>query len=63
MSVEQCSELIGQYEATDQGKVEGLMSIDGEIELFWGADNLTLQPPTMQGSLISYWDQRTTCLT
>ena len=30
MSVEECSKLIGQYEATDQGKVEGLMSIDGE---------------------------------
>ena len=30
VSVEECSKLIGQYEATDQGKVEGLMSIDGE---------------------------------
>ena len=28
--MEYCSKLIGQYEATDQGKVEGLMSIDGE---------------------------------
>ena len=30
VSVEECSTLISQYEATDQGKVEGLMSIDGE---------------------------------
>ena len=29
--VEDCSKLIGHYEATDQGKVEGLMSIDGEL--------------------------------
>ena len=29
-SIEYCSQLIGQYEATEQGKVEGLMSIDGE---------------------------------
>ena len=30
ISVEECLKLIGQYEATDQGKVEGRMSIDGE---------------------------------
>lgn len=29
-SPEYCSELIQQYEATDQGKAEGLMSVDGE---------------------------------
>lgn len=32
VSVEDCSNLIGQYEATDQGKAEGLMSIDGEMD-------------------------------
>ena len=49
MSVEECSKLIGQYEATDQGKVEGLMSIDGEdleelektkIRIFAGGQSL-----------------------
>ena len=29
VSVEECSKLIDQYEATEQGKVEQLMSIDG----------------------------------
>ena len=67
VSVDDCSHLIGQYEATDQGKVEGLMSIDGKGAEAGRLGGKFFQGPltlhSSQGSQVSCWAQRTTCLT
>ena len=41
-SVDYCTQLIGQYEATDQGKFEGLMSIDGKEEPQFAEDGVQM---------------------